>query len=76
MVSDGFAGEGEDFCIDILQKCVAEKHDPLGFAAALIDTAVNSGLADGDDLTVIVSKVRAKKNPSSEKNGADGKTKN
>ena len=63
MVSDGFFGDSEDFCMNILRKCVAEKNDPLGFAAALIDTAVNSGLADGDDLTVIVARVNARKNP-------------
>lgn len=62
MVSDGFFGESEDFCMKILRKCVTEKSDPLGFAAALIDTAVNSGLADGDDLTVIAAKVKARKN--------------
>ena len=62
MVSDGFFGDSEDFCMNILRKCVSEKSDPLGFAAALIDTAVNSGLADGDDLTVIVARVNARKN--------------
>lgn len=49
--------------MNILRKCVSEKSDPLGFAAALIDTAVNSGLSDGDDLTVIVARVNARKNP-------------
>lgn len=63
MVSDGFFGDSEDFCMNILRKCVSEKSDLLGFAAALIDTAVNSGLADGDDLTVIVARVNARKNP-------------
>lgn len=62
MVSDGFVGENDDFCMNILRKCLFEKSDPLGFAAALIDSAVNSGLAEDDDLTVIVAGVKARKN--------------
>lgn len=58
MVSDGLCGEDGEFCMNTLKSNEAWKLTSLEIANILVDSAVDEGLADEDDITVIVAKIR------------------